>query len=176
MKKALIILAIIFIGTMIFGSKEKAPSEKILSEWDFGVQYPADVVRVVDGDTLVVKIDRKQYKVRLIGIDAPESVKPNSPVECLGVESSQYTQDLLSAQENISLMFDESQGFTDKYDRLLGHVLLDAGQNLAAEIIRGGYAYEYTYDKAYEFQSSFKRAQLIAQQQQQGLWQPGLCN
>ena len=49
----------------------------------------ATVVRVVDGDTIVADVDGRQERVRFIGIDTPESVKPRSPVECFGKEASE---------------------------------------------------------------------------------------
>ncbi|MBS1838545.1 MAG: thermonuclease family protein, partial [Actinobacteria bacterium] len=55
----------------------------------------AEVERVVDGDTIVADVRGSRERVRLIGIDTPESVKPNSPVECYGKEASAHTQELL---------------------------------------------------------------------------------
>ena len=57
----------------------------------------ATVVRVVDGDTIDVTVDGTEERVRLIGIDTPETVKPNTPVECFGPEASAHTKELLPA-------------------------------------------------------------------------------
>src|SRR5688572_15108168 len=59
------------------------------------IETNASLVKVVDGDTVVVDIDGQRQTVRLIGIDTPETVKPNSPVECFGPEASAFTEQLL---------------------------------------------------------------------------------
>ena len=86
----------------------------------------ATLIRVVDGDTLLVKIDGEKYRVRLIGIDTPESVAPEeSGKENTeeGVEASEYTKKLLESTTTVYLQKDVSE--TDQYDRLLRYVWLE---------------------------------------------------
>jgi endonuclease YncB( thermonuclease family) len=129
--------------------------------------YPVD--RVVDGDTVDVVIDGKIERLRLIGIDTPETVHPSKPVECFGVEASNKAKELLSGQR-VELEVDDSQGDRDKYGRLLRYVFLEDGTNFNELMIAQGYAYEYTYDGAYKYQSLFKNAQQSAKQSGRGLW------
>jgi micrococcal nuclease len=132
------------------------------------------VDRVVDGDTVKVTLDGEQVSVRLIGINTPETVKPGSPIECFGPESSDFAVDLLDGQ-SIVLEFDESQGYLDRYDRVLAYVwrvLPDGTLRLFnEEAVRGGFAYERQYsDGPYAWKDAFDDAQRDAQEAGAGLW------
>ena len=132
------------------------------------------VDRVVDGDTVKVTLDGEQVSVRLIGINTPETVKPGSPIECFGPESSDFAVDLLDGQ-SIVLEFDESQGYLDRYDRVLAYVwrvLPDGTLRLFnEEAVRGGFAYERQYsDGPYAWKDAFDDAQREAQEAGAGLW------
>lgn len=132
------------------------------------------VDRVVDGDTVKVTLDGEQVSVRLIGINTPETVKPGSPIECFGPESSDFAVDLLDGQ-SIVLEFDESQGYLDRYDRVLAYVwrvLPDGTLRLFnEEAVRGGFAYERQYsDGPYAWKDAFDDAQRNAQEAGAGLW------
>jgi micrococcal nuclease len=132
------------------------------------------VDRVVDGDTVKVTIDGEQVSVRLIGINTPETVKPGSPVECFGPEASDFAKDLLDGQP-IVLELDDTQGYYDRYDRVLAYVwrvLPDGTLRLFnEEAVAGGYAYERQYtDDPYAWQPEFAAAQLNARQSGAGLW------
>src|SRR5438132_8306846 len=80
----------------------------------------AAVERVVDGDTIIVHIGGRRERVRLIGIDTPESVKPNTPVQCFAIEASNRTKALLPPGTPVRLVADVEQ--RDKYKRLLAYV------------------------------------------------------
>lgn len=127
------------------------------------------VVKVVDGDTVDVSIDGKTERLRLIGINTPETVDPRKPVECFGVEASNKAKSILSGKKVI-LESESSQGERDKYDRLLRYVFLEDGTNFNLSMIKEGYAYEYTFDVPYKYQTEFKKAQKDAQNGKVGLW------
>lgn len=99
-----------------------------ISDWgneQLDVEFvKASLVRVVDGDTIVVDINANEYSVRLIGINTPESVHPEEDRNCAeGITASEYTKDLLKDVEVLYLQTDISD--TDKYDRLLRYVWLE---------------------------------------------------
>lgn len=97
----------------------------------------AKVLRVVDGDTIQVDLDGDTEYVRYIGIDTPETVKPDTPVQCFGPEASARNHELVAEGETVRLEFD--QEYRDAYDRLLAYVYV--GKDLInADLIRGGYA------------------------------------
>jgi micrococcal nuclease len=131
------------------------------------ILYKVD--RVVDGDTVDVVIDGRVERVRLIGINTPETVHPSKPVECFGVEASNKAKNTLSG-EKVFLEFDDTQGRLDKYGRFLAYVFLEDGTNFNLSMINDGYAYEYTYDLSYKYQSEFKAAEAFARENSKGLW------
>lgn len=136
--------------------------------------YLYDVVKVIDGDTIVVKIEDKEETIRLIGIDSPETVDPQKSVECFSKEASAKAKELIEGKK-ITLEIDPTQGNKDKYNRLLRYVFLDDGTFINKKLIEDGYAFEYTYEKPYKYQSEFKEAQKKAEINKNGLWAENAC-
>ncbi len=134
----------------------------------------AAVVRVVDGDTLVIDRGNGNERVRLVGIDTPETVAPNAPVECFGPEASAYVTDLL-AGATVSLDPDPTQGDTDRYGRLLRYVWVatDAGgwNSVEALLLAGGFAEPYR--DAHSRKVGFDALGAEARAADRGLW--GAC-
>lgn len=83
------------------------------------------VSKVIDGDTIHIRIDNRDYPVRLIGVDTPETVDPRRPIGCFGKKASEETKRLLEGK-NVILTKDISE--TDKYNRLLRYVFLPLGK------------------------------------------------
>jgi len=135
--------------------------------------YP--VVRVIDGDTLEVYINGQTEKVRLIGVDTPETVHPSKPVECFGIEASNKAKAILEGK-SVRLESDPSQGDRDKYQRLLRYVFLEDNTNFNQMMIKQGYAHEYTYNLPYKYQAEFKQAEEKARTNKAGLWADGVCD
>lgn len=133
-----------------------------------------EVVRVIDGDTIVVSQNDIEFKVRLIGIDTPETVDPRKIVQCFGKEASDKTKQILINQ-NVRLEADPSQQNKDKYGRLLRFVFLPDGTNVNKMLIEEGYAHEYTYDIPYKYQQEFIEAQRDARNAEKGLWNSAVC-
>ena len=89
--------------------------------------------RVVDGDTIIVRIEGKEERVRLIGVDTPETVHPKKSVEYFGKEASEFTRKMVEGKKVI-LEYDWQR--RDKYGRLLAYVYLEDGTLLNGEIIK----------------------------------------
>lgn len=132
------------------------------------------VEKVVDGDTIKVKIDGKLKSVRLIGLDTPEVVDPRKVVECFGREASDKAKEILSGQK-IRLEIDSSQGDQDKYGRLLRYVYLEDNTFFNKWMIENGYGHEYTYDIPYIYQVEFQEAENSARENKLGLWSDDAC-
>jgi micrococcal nuclease len=130
---------------------------------------------VVDGDTVDVRVGGRVERVRLIGLDTPESVDRRRPVECFGREASARAKELLLAGPQVLLEADPSQGDRDRYGRLLRYIILPDGRNFAEVMIGEGYGFEFTYRLPYRYQERFKAAQRDAREQERGLWAPGAC-
>lgn len=126
----------------------------------------AEVVRVVDGDTIQVDIDESLYKVRYIGIDTPETVHPQKPVEYFGKEASEKNRELVEGKE-VHLEKDISE--TDKYGRLLRYVWVD-DLFVNAELVRLGYAHVATYPPDVKYQDLLLQLEREAEEAGLGLW------
>ena len=136
-----------------------------------GIAADKEVVtidRVVDGDTILIKYNGEDTKLRIIGINTPETVDSRKPIECFGPEASSYLSALLTGK-SVSIETDYTQDDTDKYGRLLRYVYLD-NEDVGYKIISGGYGYEYTYNIPYQKQSQYKNAQAEAMENGVGLW------
>jgi micrococcal nuclease len=134
-----------------------------------GVVANGIVERVVDGDTVVVSFDGDVESVRLIGIDTPESVKPNSPVECFGEEAAAFTVSLLPKDTPVRVERDVEA--RDDYGRLLGYVIrADDALFVNAEIVRRGYAQPLTIPPNVAHVAEFVQAARDAEAADVGLW------
>lgn len=133
---------------------------------------PYPVVRSVDGDTIRVNRNGEEIVIRFIGLDTPETVAPDRPVECFGPEASARTKELVEGGQ-VWLEYDEASGLTDKYDRTLAFVWLDQQTMLNELLIAEGYAEEVTYTDGYAHQRDFQDAERAAQSAGLGLW--GAC-
>lgn len=121
------------------------------------------VVNVVDGDT--IKIETGET-VRYIGIDTPETVHPDKPVQCYGKEASDKNTALVEGKV-VELEKDISE--KDKYGRLLRYIWL--GDTLINEtLVREGYAQSSSYPPDIKYQDRFLAAQKLAREEQKGLW------
>lgn len=133
---------------------------------------PLPVQRVVDGDTVIVLRDGAEERVRLLGIDTPESVQPDSPVECFGPEASARTGELLSGR-SVWLESDPTQDAVDRYGRTLAYVWLDETTLVNRVLVAEGYASEYTYDSPGVHHAALEAAEDAARSGGVGLW--GSC-
>jgi micrococcal nuclease len=131
----------------------------------------ASVVRVVDGDTVEVRLGGRDETVRLIGIDTPETVDPRSPVECFGQEASARTKALLPAGTGVRLVADVEP--RDRYDRLLAYVYRDDGTFVNLALVEDGYASVLTYPPNVAHEGEFTAAAARARDDGRGLW--GAC-
>ena len=127
------------------------------------------VTKVVDGDTIWIEGEGERLKVRLIGVDTPETVHPTKEVECYGPESSDFAKDTLAGTQ-VAITTDTSQGEVDKYGRTLAYVFLPSGQLFQELLVSGGYAYEYTFDEPYKYRDLLIEAEEQARLNGAGLW------
>ena len=172
------IATIFFIGILglIFGIPKYAqtPEQKTAeTQIDEAIYYT--VTKIVDGDTIDVNIDGKTERIRLIGIDTPETVDYNKPIECFGPEATEKAKELLLNQQ-VRLEADSTQDNRDAYDRLLRYVYRDDGLFFNEWMIANGYAREFTFIKPYKYQTEFKQAEIDAENNNVGLWEEGVCD
>jgi len=140
-----------------------------------GGQDAATVARVVDGDTIRVAIGGREEAVRLIGIDTPETVAPERPVECFGPEASTRLADLLGEGEEVRLETDPTQDERDRFGRLLAYVFAEGESRSANErLVESGHARVFVFGGTpFARADDFMRAEAAAREEERGLW--GAC-
>ncbi len=126
------------------------------------------VSRFIDGDTIAVSMNGKTEKIRMIGVDTPETHKPNTPVQCYGPAAAAFTKNSLSGKK-FRLVSDSLSTDRDRYNRLLRYVILSDGTNFNQRLIEQGYGFYYPY---FPFTKSddFAASQILAKEANRGLW------
>ncbi|HEY2333603.1 MAG TPA: thermonuclease family protein [Solirubrobacterales bacterium] len=150
----------------------------ILRPWEGGasgggegpVVVEAYVIRAVDGDTIEARIDGRDEYVRYIGVDTPETVKPDTPVQCFGPRASSFNHRLVERQR-VRLVFGVER--RDVYGRLLAYVYL-GHRFVNAILARRGLARTLTIPPNDRFAPLFRRLELRAAKAGRGLW--GRCS
>jgi len=126
------------------------------------------VIRVVDGDTIVIRFNGKYDKVRLLCVNTPESVHPDKKQNIpMGKVASRYTQKKLTGK-NVDLEFESYQ--RGNYGRLLAYVFVD-GKNINLDLVRQGLSPYYTkYGKSKKYHAEFKAAEKKARKDKLYIW------
>lgn len=130
------------------------------------------VTSVVDGDTIHVGRGWRRATVRFIGVDTPETVHPDKPVQYYGPEATEFTRKSLEGRW-VRLEFEPGDRI-DAYARLLAYVVLEDGTLFNRELVRLGYARAYTRFR-FRYGEDFRQAQRAAQEGCLGLWARSLC-
>ena len=161
-------VAILVILIVVLVTGQSGPDDEPAGK-GAGSSTEARVTRVVDGDTVEATVDGRTEDVRYIGIDTPESVKPDTPVECFGLEASHFNEDLVEG-ETVRLEYGPER--RDVYGRLLAYVRLgDTFVN--AELVRRGYATTLEIAPNTQYAQLFARLEREASAAGRGLW--GAC-
>ncbi len=175
MKKSITIILTFFILVFVSVGCGPIPTVGIKDSWeavsqDQDIDQAEDtysVIRVVDGDTIIVNIDGVDERVRLIGVDTPESVHPDAArnVE-YGEIASDFTREHLEG-ENVSLEYDVQE--RDRYGRILAYVYLE-GEMFNKILLGKGHAKVATYPPNVKYVDDFTAIQKQAQKDMKGVW------
>lgn len=147
----------------------------VLRPWEGGAvgagpaEANAYVLRAVDGDTIEVRLGDRLEDVRYIGVDTPETVKPDTPVQCFGPRASDFNHGLVE-HRHVRLVFGVER--RDVYGRLLAYVHLGR-RFVNAILVRRGLARSLTIPPNDRYAPLFKRLELHAARTGRGLW--GAC-
>lgn len=164
-----LLVGLLLLGITWYVNKNVEPPPQVAGTISPG--YYA-VARFEDGDTITVDMNGKTERIRMIGVDTPETQDPRKPVQCFGRAASTFTKELIGMHP-VRLEADSLSDNRDRYNRLLRHVYLPDGRLVQAEIIKNGYGFAYTrfpFDKSDEF----KQLENEARQHNRGLW--GSCS
>ena len=159
------------LALLVVAQTQPGETPPIIPVPDFS-QVPAEsVARIVDGDTIAVVRGGQEVKVRLIGVDTPETVHPSKPVEAYGKEASRFTTNLLRG-EMVYLVRDPTSAETfDRYGRLLAFVYrAPDGLFVNAEIVRQGYGHAYV-QYPFRYMEEFRALERFAREAGKGLWE-----
>ncbi|WP_461830164.1 thermonuclease family protein [Aquifex sp.] len=177
------------LGNLLKGEKKKTSKSKSYTptvSLKPNSRYTCTVLRVYDGDTFKCRLEGgKEVKVRLIGVDTPESSKNikayrdaekakadiNEVIE-LGKKAKEFTKSLLKKGTEVILETDAQP--TDKYGQILAYVYLPDGKMLNLVLIEEGYATVYTIPPNVKYADEFKKAQRKAMKLKKGLWSEGM--
>lgn len=165
-KKITAVLTSLLMALAIF-VYQQMPQHGVLSEQTVRPGYYR-VTEVFDGDTFAVDMNNRTEKIRLIGVDTPETHKPGAPVQCFGPEASDFTKKLLTGNQ-VRLEADPTGSNRDRYDRLLRYAFTPDGTLLNQHLITEGYGFAYLSFQ-FQKQAEFAASQASAQDTKKGLW------
>jgi len=134
-------------------------------------QLPSDVasvIKVIDGDTIILRLQGAIETVRLIGVDTPETVHPTKPVECFGPEASAFTHSALKPKTQVRVHRDVEALY--RYHRLLVYLYLIDGTFVNQELLRLGFARTMNIAPNTVFATNFASIETAARKNQIGLW------
>jgi micrococcal nuclease len=179
-KRALIILLLLAAAFLIWFDRsylvKKWPhtqTEQQKSTSDF-TRYHGKifrVIKVVDGDTLDIDIPDGQYnttRIRLWGVDTPETKNPNTGQMFFGTRASDYTAKS-TFNKQVTVFLDEGNNTRGKYGRLLAYVQLSDGSFLNEALLIEGFGYADVRFK-HSFYHKYQQLEAAARSQQKGLW------
>lgn len=151
---------------------ESQPEDNKLTE--------ATITQVIDGDTVKVDIQGNSYKLRMIGVDTPETVHPNKPVQYFGKEASNFTKKNLTGKK---VYLEKDVSTTDRYSRLLRYIWLEKPRSLKNPtigeieskmfngiLLRYGFAHAASFPPDVKYQDLFKQIEKKAEARGEGLW------
>ncbi len=157
--------------TVGFNTEFENPKQLLEQKNNLGLRAEghiiADVLNVIDGDTFLVKYKNKKYKIRMLDIDTPESVKENVHLQTYSKEASDKVKMYLSGKQ-VDLYFEKE--LRDKYKRILAHVFLKNGLYLNGFLVKNGFARAVSYKPNQKYKNYFLKLQRQAQQEKLGFW------
>ncbi|GEN89454.1 thermonuclease family protein [Oceanobacillus sojae] len=163
MKKILILLALLFMLTgceLLDFLEDSEPAE--------GREF-VTIERVVDGDTVIVHLeDGTRERVRLLLIDTPESVKPDTEVQPFGEEASDFAKELMPEGEIVEM--ERGNPDRDDYDRMLAYIWVD-DENVNQILVKEGYArVAFIYEPNTKYLEELEEAQEKAKENEENIW------
>ena len=169
---ALAVLAVVVVR--VLGLLDERPPDGAGAPPSADTTYAAEVTRVVDGDTIRVRIGDRRERVRYIGIDAPESRRPGTPVQCFAREAGARNVELVGG-EAVSLRTDAEPH--DRFGRLLAYVHRRRdGLFVNEALLREGFATTLAIAPNLSHSLRFRELERAARRQARGLWRACLKN
>ena len=180
-QKLLLAFTVAALGYLALPHKDSTFSSSPIANDSRGDATTGTVVSTIDGDTLVVRIGPQTQRVRLIGIDTPES-RPNDKltrdargsrrseqeIMALGQKATDFTRSIAPPGTQVRITFDHRR--TDSYGRLLGYVFLPDGTMVNELIVASGFAFARSYPPNISYTTQLQQAERTAKAPGKGLW------
>jgi len=163
---AFVLIILIVVATQSGWLKSGVRTAEVNQPGLYGIDH------YIDGDTIAVNMNGTVEEIRFIGVDTPETHKPNTPVQCYGEIAATYTKTRVSKFGKVRLQADPLDTNRDRYGRLLRYVYLPDGTLLDKELVQKGYGFAYL-GFPFERSDEFAADQQTAQSAHVGLW--GAC-
>lgn len=159
MRKYISIIVLVLISFIVFSAKVDVNlqmSKRII-----------EIVRWIDGDSCVIQYGGEEERLRLSGVDTPESVHPTKPVQPFAIEASNHVKEKFPVGTVCFLEFDEKE--RDFFGRLLGYLHTSDGVFINYYLVRNGYGIAYTKYK-FKYKEMFVHAEELAKEEGLGMW------
>ena len=173
MRVVLLLVCLLLVGCSSHGSAAWVPPTAVPPGLPSAPPDAASalVVRVVDGDTVIGRLPgQSDVRVRIIGVDTPETVKPDTPVACFGEVASTYAKTLLTGR-TVRVAY-EPEDRLDKYGRQLWDIWLPDGRFLAGLLVADGLGRAYPFAPNLRYAPLLHSLQAQAKADHRGLWGP----
>ena len=166
--KLIVVVIVCVIGASVESIFKEPVHNNISLETERGTLIDTSLVSCVDGDTAKFMVNGEKQTIRFLAIDTPETKKPNTDVQPFGLEASEFTCEVLTTADKITLELEQRNQY-DKYDRLLAWVFVD-GELLQEMIVSEGLAkVAYLYDD-YKYINNIQRVESIAKDNKLNIW------
>ena len=163
------IFILLFIISNNINTKYKTVTINNVSIKGDTTRYKVNFIEKVDGDTIVVRFNKKDLKVRYLLIDTPETVKKGVDVQKYGPEDSNLNGEILSKAKNVEIEFDIYEK-EDKYHRALCYVYAD-DKSVQKQLLEQGLAeIKYVKEPDTRYLAEYQRAQNFAKANKKNLW------
>jgi micrococcal nuclease len=168
-----IVWILAFVALALVGSRvDFSSDDQVSAKKTAQIGSSGKVVRVVDGDTVAVRIGDVTRTVRYIGVDTPETVKPNEPVQCFGRQASAFNNRLVAGRR-VRLVY--GPDLRDRYGRLLAYVyVVGHTRSVNAELVALGYGRVLAIAPNTAHLRPYLRLERQARSRRLGLW--GSCD
>lgn len=131
-------------------------------------KYTARYVSTVDGDTVKLKVNGKQYTFRLLAVDTPETKNTGGKNRYMGSQATSYVRKTLSKAKKIQVQY-ETSARIDKYGRKLAWIFAD-GKLLQSQLVSKGYARVYYLYGNYKYNNTLKKLEQTTKKKKLGIW------
>ena len=136
----------------------------------FSITQDIKLLKIYDGDTILVSLNGKKEKIRFTGINTPEIAHPkfHKKSEYFGNKAKNHLKNILKKHKISKLEFDVKK--RDKYQRMLAYIFLENGKMLNELMVENGYAYTYNFPPNSKYKALFDTAETYAKNKHLGIW------